>query len=266
MKIVIESFPTLSDNSELVVDDFSIFSSSYAGILQNYFPAAKQVVFAFTIGQLQALYRESSCVDELSSLFTNLKAGEITHAIYSRFLMLPFDLKDGDKIVAIISGADPLFLERVSDDWLLERAETVERQFLLLKQARVDGQTGLLNISNLNSLLETYGSKEGMHLILLELTPKRTSFQYSLRYSHKCANLLLNFVQADSVLHYLGQSTFALVLQKNSEGQRPEIESALVTYLKREGCHRVHIGSSFSRDLSENENQGCQGRRLLDEA
>jgi tetratricopeptide (TPR) repeat protein len=266
VKIVIESFPILSDASELVVDDFSRFSSSYAGILQNYFPAAKQVVFAFSAGQMQSLYRGSSCVDELSSLFTKLKEGEVTHAIYSRFLLLAFDLKDGDKIVAIISGADPLFLKRVGDDWLLEITETVERQFLLLKQARVDGQTGLLNISNLYSLLETYGSREGMHLILLELTPKRTSFQYSLRYSHKCANLLLNFVQADSVLHYLGQSTFALVLQKSYEGQRPEIESALVTYLKREGCHRVHIGSSFSRDLSENENQSCHGRQLLDEA
>jgi tetratricopeptide (TPR) repeat protein len=264
VKVVIESFPVLSDNSKLAVEDFSRFSGSYAEILQECFPAAKRVVFAFSTEQVQALYEEDSCVDELSSLFTQVKNGVVTYGVHSFYLMLSFDLRDGEKIVAIITGADPLFLQKVSEDWLLEIAGTVQREFLLLKQARVDNQTGLLNVSNLYSLLDTYGSNEGLHLILLELTPKRATFQHSLRYLYKCAKLLLNFVQADSVFHYLGQSTFALVLQKNYEGQRPEIESALVNYLKREGCHRVHIGSSFSRE--PNADESCHGRQLLDEA
>lgn len=263
---MLESFPTLSDNSKLTVEDFSRFSSSYAEILQKYLPAANRVVFAFSAGQVEEHFRTNTSVAELLPLFTQVKEGMVICGIHADYLMLSFDVKGGERCVAIISGADPLFLQKVREDWLLEIRGTVEREFLLLKQARVDCQTGLLNISNLYSLLDTYGSTKGVHLILLELTPKRTSFQYFLRYSRKCANLLLDFVQAGSVLHYLGQSTFALVLQQNYEGERPQIESALVTYLKREGCHRVHIGSSFSKVPSESENQRFHGRQLLDEA
>lgn len=267
---MLESFPILSDNSKLTAEDFSRFSNSYAEFLQKYFPGAKRVVFAFSVGQVEILYKDSTCVVELVSLFTQVKKGVVGYGIHAEYLMLAFDLEGGERSVAIISGADPLFLKKVSEDWLLDKKETVEQEFLFLKQARVDSQTGLLNVSNLYSLLETYGSTEGLQLILLELTPKRASFQYSLRYLHKCATLLVNFVQADSVLHYLGQSTFALALQQNYEGERPEIESAIVSYLKKEGCHRVHIGSSFSKIPSaserESEKQIHYGRKLLDEA
>ena len=263
---MIESFPTLSGNSILAVEDFSRFSTSYSVMLQKYFPSAKRTFFALTAEHVKIRFKENSCLDELLSLFNQAKNGDITYGIHTSYLMIAFDLGDGKRIIAIISGADPLFLEKVSEDWLVETVGTVAEEFLLLKQARVDSPTGLLNISNLYLLLETYGSIEGLHLILIELTPKRTSFQYSLKYSHKCINLLRNFMQIDSGLHYLGQSTFAIVLHENYEGKRPDIESALVTYLKREGCHRVHIGSSFSRDHNENEKDSYHYRQLLDEA
>lgn len=266
MKVVLESFLILSDNSKLTAEDFSRFSNSYAEYLQKYFPGAKRVVFAFSVGHVEIFYKDSTCVVELVSLFTQVKTGLVGFGIHAEYLMLAFDLEGGERSVAIISGADPLFLKKVSEDWLLDIKETVEQEFLFLKQARVDSQTGLLNVSNLYSLLETYGSTEGLQLILLELTPKRASLQYSLRYLHKCATLLVNFVQVDSVLHYLGQSIFALVLQQNYEGGRPEIESAMVSYLKKEGCHRVHIGSSCSKVFSESDNQRHHGKKLLDEA
>jgi tetratricopeptide (TPR) repeat protein len=266
---MLELFPSSPDNNSLTVEDFSKFSSSYSEILQKYLPAVKHVVFVFSVGQAELHFRENASVAELLPLFKQMRDGAVAPcAIYGDYLMLSFDVKGGAKSVAITS-ADPLFLRRVSEDWLLEKRATVEQEFLLLKQARVDSRTGLLNISNLYSLLDTYGSTEGLHLILLELAPKRTSFQYFLRYSQKCANLLLNFVQADSALHSLGHSIFALVLQEDNEGGLLEIESALVTYLKREGCHRVHIGSSSSKKSCESDKEKCEkrhGRQLLDEA
>ncbi|MGB3210606.1 MAG: tetratricopeptide repeat protein [Desulforhopalus sp.] len=180
--------------------------------------------------------------------------------------MLPFSLKNGTKSIAIITGSDPLFLKRVSEDWLVEKKRAIEREFLLLKQARVDSQTGLLNLANLYYLLDVYGSTEGLRLILVELLPRRVSAQSVLRHSLKYVSVLLNFVKKDSVLHYLGQSTFALVLQQTSDEEQPEIEGALVAYLKREGCYKVHIGSSLSRVTGEDHDQHAHGRRLLDEA
>ena len=263
---MLESFPVLSDNSKLTAEDFSRFSTSYAEILKKHFFGANQAVFAFASGQVETCFQTSSSLAQLLSLFEQVKEGSAAYGILADHLMLSFEVKDGERIVAIITGSDALFLQKVSEDWLLEMKRTVEHEFLLLKHARVDSQTGLLNIHNLDTLLDTYGSTNGLHLILLELTPKRTSFQYFLRYSHKCAALLLDFVQAGSMLHYLGQSIFALVLPQNYEGARPEIESALVTYLKREGCHSVHIGSSCTQASGKNENKRYHGRLLLDEA
>lgn len=270
---MLESFPSLGDNNSLIVEDFSRFSGSYAEILRKHIPTARDIVFAFSVEQAEVCLKENAntAIKAVLSLFKQIKNGDSSCGILGDYLMLSFETKGGERSIAIISGFDPLFLQRVREDWLLEIRTTIESEFLLLKQARIDNLTGLLNVSNLYFLLDTYGSTEGFHLILLELPPKRNSFQYFLRNSQRCATLLLNFVQSDSALHFLGQSTFAVVLQQTHEGGRLQIESALVNYLKREGCHRVHIGSSFSDPglveiLNNKEKQQWCGRQLLDEA
>lgn len=266
MKALLESFPTLSENSILTIEDFSRFSISYAEILQKILPVTNRVAFAFSADQAADHFGDNRSAAELLRLFKQLKEGRVFYVIHADYLMLSFTVKGGAKCVALISGADPLFLHKVSEDYLLGIQERAAREFLLLKQARVDSQTGLLNVSNLYSLIDMYGPTEGLHLILLELPSKRTSFQHLVRYSQKCATLLLNFVQADSGLHFLGQSVFALLLQQDNEGGGLEIESALVTYLKRQGCHRVHVGSSYSKKISTGDEHTGRGRRLLDEA
>ena len=263
---MLESFPTLVDNSKLTAEDFSRFSKSYAEILQKYLPMAKQVAFAFSAGQAESLLATNTTAPELLSLFMQVKGGGVTFGTCLENLMLAFTVKDGERVVAIISGADPLFLQKVREDWLLEIKETVEREFLLVRQARIDSQTGLLNIANLYSLLDRYGANEGLGLILIELSPKRASFQDGIRYAQRCATLLVDFMPTGSVVHSLGQSTFAVVLQQNFAGQQPEIERALVSYLKKERCHRVHVGSSFIKVQSESDQQSFFGRQLLDEA
>ena len=88
-----------------------------------------------------------------------------------------------------------------------------------------------------------------------------------MRYSQKCATLIQSFTQGNSVLHAIGSSTFALVLPADRErAAKALFESALVTYLKREGCHRVHIGSSV---LWADEGANCVeviDKNLLNEA
>ncbi len=263
---MVESFPTLVDNSKLAVEDFSRFSMSYAEILKKYLPTANQITFAFTAGQAEKHLPEHIPASELLPLFIQIKEGVVAFGTCAENLLLPFTAKDGKIIVAIISGADPLFLQKVSEDWLLEIKEKVEREFLLVKQSRVEGHTGLLNIANLYSLLDRYGANEGLGLILVELIPKRASFQYAVRYAQKNATLLADFMPTGSVLHSLGQSTFALVLPQNFAGKSPEVERALVRYLKKEGCHRVYIGSSYSKIQQESGKQSLSGRQLLDEA
>ena len=263
---MVESFPSLSDNSILTVADFSRFSAGFAEILQESVPTAKQVVFAFSTEQAENILAANNSASELLSLFKQVQEGAHAWGSCVDYLMLPFRLKAGQNVVALISGADALFLQKVNTDWLEEISQTVKHQFILLKQAWVDPHTGLLNIAHLFSLLDRYGANEGMHLILVELVSKKTAFHETLRYAQKCANLLVDFIPAGSVVHFLGQSTFAIVLQHTLVGKAPEIEQALVSYLKKAGCHRVHVGYSFAKAQPESDREDSSGRRLLDEA
>ncbi len=229
-------------------------------------PTARRVFFVSVAAEVADSFPDHPLLTEIIAFFRAVQNGERAFAIHSELLILPFMVRDGGRIIAIVDGADPTFLNKVSDDWLSQTRAAAEREFLLLKEARVDVQTGLLNLANLYSLLDAYSQTTGLHLILVELPPPRAAFRYVLRYSQKCAALILNFVQGNSVLHHLGQCTFALVLQNSTTSDKTEVEGSLVAYLKREGCPRVHIGSSFSRDFSGGSDAPNRGRYLLDEA
>ncbi len=255
---VIESFPVIFSDEILTVKDFHLFSQSFQEILTKQLPAAAKVNFIFDEKNLKAKV--------LLDTFKDLQNGEKRCGILDRWLLVPFKVKGNKRVVAIISETDTIFLQKVSEDWLIDLAAAAERDFLLLKQARVDGHTGLLNVSNLHYLLDTYTDTSGLHLILLELRPVRSSFRNVMRYSQKCAALLSNYVQNDTVLHYLGQSVFAMVLQRNSGQQKQELESGLVAYLKNEGCHRVHVGSRVTQKNDIGNRSLDRGQQLLDEA
>ncbi len=246
--------------------DFSRFSFSFAEILQKSIPTSKEVVFAISTEQAEKILSANNCASELLSVFRQVQEGVIAWGTWLDYLMLPFTVKNGENVVALISGTDSHFLQKVSSDWLEEMKQTVEHQFLLVKQAWVDPHIGLLNIANLFSLLDRYGAHQGMHLILVELVAKKTAFHEALRYAQKCATLLVDFIPAGSGVHFLGQSAFAIVLQHNVTGKSPEIERALVSYLKKAGCHRVHVGCSFAKAQPESDQEDFSGRRLLDEA
>lgn len=261
-----ESFPLLFANRGLTAVDFSRFSKSYAEILKKHLPTAQRVDFFEKGGQFSTSMPELAIVPEIMEIFRSVKSATKRVGLHSQCLMLPFSLRNREIIVALVSGIDPLFTRKVSEDWLNEVKLVVEREFLLLKEARVDMQTGLLNVSNLRSLLDTYSTTKRFHLILVELPPKRASFQHVLRHSQKCATVLLDFFQSDTVLHYLGQCTFAMVLQNSPTEEKAEVEPALIAYLKREGCHKIFIGSSCSDIHVDGDAIAMSGRRLLDEA
>ncbi|MFH0781846.1 MAG: tetratricopeptide repeat protein [Pseudomonadota bacterium] len=261
-----DTFPILSHYRGLIAADFSRFSQSFAEILKKHLPTAKEVYFSNASG----IFPDYPANDQLSAnktiLFEAIRKGEKAFAVHFESLMLQFAVKDERPVIAIVEGADPVFLDKMREDWLEETRSDVEREFILLKEARIDVQTGLLNLWNLYSLLDTSRQTRGLHLILIEVPPKRMSFRYAVRHSQKCATLLLNFIQGDSVLHSISQSTFALVLPSSEGESKSEVERALVAYLKREGCHKVHIGSSLFRiDEIESKPQ-VQERNLLNEA
>ncbi|MFW2365474.1 MAG: hypothetical protein ACN4GW_03610, partial [Desulforhopalus sp.] len=263
---MIDSFPLSPDNQQLTGEDFVRFSDSFSDILRRRLPVTVRVDFIQSLQQLHEVFLDEETFVELEAEFSKTVGSDSSSCIHPAFLMIPFHVKDDCKVIAVVTGTEKVFFSKVREDWLLDVKESVELDFLILKQARVNVQTGLLNLANLFSLLETHGSKSGLQLILLELPPKRSSFQNGLRYSRNCAAVLQPFIHRGSVLHYLGHCTFALVVQHDSSTKvEAELESTLVTFLKREGCHRVHIGSTCVRNI-EGEGGKAGGKHLLDKA
>ncbi len=263
---MIKSFPLSSPFVELSSEDFIRFSRSYIEILTKHIPTVQRVVFVHNNANLSTLYSENENKEEVERLLTDVISGERDYVIHDLCLMLPFPIADGGRIVAILDQPDELFRQKVSEDWLSDVTSTITHEYQLLRQVRVDSLTGLLNISNLFYLLDTYSLTTNLHLVIVELPAQRSSFEYILRQSKKCSALLRHFTQGDIALHHLGQSTFVLVLQNDQEKGRKEIEGSLVAHLKKAGCHRVHIGSSFSGGLNTPGAYPVEGRILLDQA
>lgn len=263
---VIDPFPVSPDNQQLTVQDFVRFSDSFADILKRRLPVTAKVDFCHSLDQLGPVLVEEDRRGELENQFSQFVDSDDPCGIHRAWVMISFVVRNGIKVVAVVTGTDEVFFNKVRKDWLSELKESVQREFLVLKQARVDIQTGLLNLANLYSLLETHGTMSGLQLILLELPPKRSSFHHGLRYSQKCAAVLQTFIHKGSVLHYLGHCTFGLIVLHDRQKEiETEIEGALVTFLKREGCHRVHIGSSCVKN-EDTKNLQTGGKQLLDEA
>ncbi len=242
------SFPFAGLGHRLDVGDFQRFSRSFAEILLKRLPTAGAVTFVTPGPQGLA---EGGGLEIEESLRHALQTRDRVSAVVDGCLLVPFFTAEEAMVLAVVSGADPLFLAKLGEDWLEEVKIAVGREFLLLKEARCDAATGLLNLWNLQSLLESE-ERLPMHLLLVELPPKRLSCRFALRYTQRCAGLLANFLQKDSLLHYLGNAIFALVLPKPPGTASLAVERALLSYLKREGCHRVHIGSSVADE------EGCE--------
>jgi tetratricopeptide (TPR) repeat protein len=263
---VIEKFPLSFGNGELFVDDYYIFSTSFAEILSRHIPTVKNIDFFGSEEDFLASHEEFTTISAYLEYFHSLKEGRSSYAVYKGIVLLAFAAAGGDIVVAVLTGADPLFLQKLSKNWLEDKVDLLEREFKLLKQARVDVQTGLLNIANLYSLLESGGSKNNLLVALVNLPSLSTSLNESIKYTYKCVLLLKAFIRGRSILHYLGHSTFALVLQQGEEKKASTLESNLVAYLKKAGCHRVRVGSSTPQ-LGEKVRRGDKiGLTLLDEA
>lgn len=263
---MINTFPNLSNYRGLSGEDFSRFSQSYAEILRKRIPTAKTIYFSNIDGEFDDHPSGKQWPDDFTLVLASIRNGEKPFAVHPQGLLLSFAVRDGGVVVAVVEGTDPVFLGKVHADWLDETRAAAEREFILLKEARVDVQTGLLNLWNLYSLLDSSRQASGVHLILIELPPKRMSFRYAVRYSQKCATLIMNFIQGDAVLHFIGQSTFALVLPNGNGDTKSELESTLVAYLKREGCNKIHIGSSRSKNSEKGRETRSLEPNLLDEA
>lgn len=260
-----DSFPLLSVNQDLTAEDFRRFSHAFAKIVLRKIPTAKNVRFVFSENDLRTLLNDKS-VNNLVTLFDSVCKSTIQCGVYHDFLMIPFILNDETLAVALVSELDPLFAKRVKDDWINDVRNEIKRDFYLLKQARTDDQTGLLNLSSLYSLLENLSTDKPVQLTLVEIPSRKSSFQLITSHLYKCVSTLQSLTPGRAILHHLGNSLFAIVSELHDGDDYSRFTTSLVFHIKREGFHRVHVGISHFNPADCENIQAGNGRQLLDEA
>lgn len=268
---MIHHFPLFSAAHSLSRLDFRNFYLPFSKVIKEKFLTAANVFFLEDVEQLEGLLCPGSNLSILKGFFkttiqTHLPVG------HDRYFFLPFFIDDQHIMVAFITGLDPLFVKKVGHDWLKDTRDTVEQEFLTLKQAGVDLQTGLLNSVHLNTLFDTCPEGEHIGLALVEIYPKVRTAMEDMQHVRRSAAILKSFTGEQIPLYHIGQSVFAYPCRNCDENSAAKLGPLLVSFLKREQFKRVHVGysqgkiSNTADQDSEHIQPGTSGRQILDEA
>ncbi len=268
---MIHHFPLFSAAHSLSRHDFRNFYLPFSKVIQEKMLHSGDVRFLEDGEQLADLPDLGLDLAILRDLFTTTVQ---THAPagHGQCLFLPFLIDTQQSVVALITGLAPLFVKKVGHDWLTETRDTLQQEFLTLKQAGVDLQTGLLNGVHLNTLFDTCPEGEHIGLALVEIYPKVRTAMEDMQHVRRSAATLKSFTGDHIPLYHIGQSVFAYPCRNCDKNSAAGFIPLLVSYLKREQFKRVHVGYSQGT-ISRNPNQdkapdqpGTSGRQILDQA
>lgn len=229
------SFPFDIQTKLLETNDFIRFSVSFGEILKKKIPTVSSVDF-FPLSEIPETEDRT-----ITKLISDLRMAGEGVAVASDCLAFTMGLHD-EKIAVVLGGVDQYILKRYSKDWLIEIRDELLGSFILLKQARIDTQTGLLNVSNLNYLLHSIVDYSKLTLALIDV-PARTGLSKQL-YGHvsNSAKALKRFTTGNCYLHYLGHSVFAQLFIDVSHSEVTSYCTSLIRHMKSEGHAKVHIG------------------------
>lgn len=256
-------FPTALFDFFLSQDDFVRFRSSFIHLVKEKIPTADQVFFTAepikpgTLGLNSA--KEEKIIDAVEQAIKE----KIAVAVPNQCLIIPFPLKDDSVIAAVVLGVDPILVNKVGADWLVEVRDALYDGFTLVRHAGIDAETSLLNVVSLYSLLESIEDYNGVHLLFVELHPKRKSGQDSMFSARKCGNLLSIFTQNRFPIHHIGYLVFCIVCIHEEMEFAARLGTSMVAWLRRENFQRVHVGCCHGKEVVHEDDTSEQKRQQL---
>jgi tetratricopeptide (TPR) repeat protein len=265
---MIESFPFRSTDDFLQAEDFSLFLSTYVQLVMAKIPSSGNVYVIGKGDPMPKLFSDPKKGNEIhTSIDKMMLEGRGTSAIVNNSMLLAFQTTRDHVVVVVVSKVDPVLVQRAAADWLEETRESLLREFILVKQAFRDPETGLLNSAHLFSVLQAENVTESIAVILVELPARSRTLRDAFRNAQRAAVSLVTFTDNRFLLHHLGQCVFALLVRKSDLASVEEFSSGLVHFLKKENSYRVHIGSSRTvHGHSGPKSKRAVGEKVLDEA
>ncbi len=182
-----------------------------------------------------------------------------TLAVEKPVLFLP--AWDADSIVGItaVEGIDPQFAHVLSKEWLSDRSRIISREFLLHKQLAMEPVTGMFNGLHLHETLDdlltnpnlTYFNRNNkdikdagftnISLFLIEIHPRSNNAEKSLTSIVK-AGYFLESLLGQHVLYHMGHGVFGFIGHDLDEEHAKVLGGNLLSWFRREGFSRIHIG------------------------
>ena len=175
--------------------------------------------------------------------------------VQDNLLVIPPVIKTQARVDVVVHDVDPALLQKMRIEWLFELQNKISQRFSLIRQIYTDPGTGLYNQRALDLLLSDRSCWKFLFLIAT-VSRRRTiagSYQKVIQLSS-----LMEVVTRDP-LFYFGQGIFGCVSQQCDRRAVLDFSHRLISRLKREKLHRVHIGfSSLTGEQSpEKKLQDC---------
>jgi len=168
-------------------------------------------------------------------------------------LVVPLSVESADRQVdvdVVVYDVDPALLKKMASQWLSELQEKIQDRLLQIKRIYTDPGTGLYNQRALAPLLA--GNTCWKSLFLIATVSRKRTIAGGCRKVNQLASLL------DAVIHeplfYFGQGVFGCVSQQCDRRTALDFSHRLVSRLKREEVHRVHVGFSCLTGEQSSEN------------
>lgn len=172
---------------------------------------------------------------------TNIAAKTNTPVCKQGVLVIPQSLEGGDHafFLFVPTDIDHSLIKKLSDSWLSEFQQTLQKQILLVKESCIDPLTSLHNSRALDSFFQSAGNNDKYALFLINISFIRRTAAGSL---HKI-QLLSDFFAAGSqgILFFKGQGVFSLLTGEKNRRQRTSFSHHLQRLLKREIIQKVNI-------------------------
>ena len=161
--------------------------------------------------------------------------------------------------IAAVEGIDAQFAHVLSEEWLSDRSRVISREFFLQKQLSFEPVTGMFNGRHLfNTLGGLLSDVQTVHLesnkkdtkesvsrnvtlFLIEIHPRVNNAEKALNYIVRAGYYLESFVGQD-VLHHMGNGVFGLIGHDLDEEQAKKLGKNILSWFRREGFSRIHIG------------------------
>jgi tetratricopeptide (TPR) repeat protein len=160
--------------------------------------------------------------------------------VQDNLLVIPLAIGTQAQVDVVVHDVDPSLLQQMAPEWLLELQGKILQRFSLIRQIYTDPGTGLYNQRALDLLLS--GESCWKSLFLIATVSRRRTIAGSYQKVIQLGSLME--VVTRHPVFYFGQGIFGCVSPQCDRRAALDFSHRLISRLKREKLHRVHVGFS----------------------